>query len=110
VVLNNDNHSFLIPCTCTLELAKEGSREGSGDKFLANTDKDLQVGIISWGARILQANFYCVSDIFPGVYSWASEYYDWIVETVSTLSVDPSAYFNCGFSSPGMVAIMFSLQ
>lgn len=109
-MLSNDNHSFFIPCTCTLELAKEGSREGTGDQLLANTDNDLQVGIISCGARILQANFYCVSDIFPGVYSWVSEYYDWIVETVCTLSVDPSAYFNFGFSSPEMVAIMFSHQ
>lgn len=47
-MLSNDNHSFFIPCTCTLELAKEGSREGTGDQLLANTDNDLQVGIISW--------------------------------------------------------------
>lgn len=54
----------------------------------SNGDKDVQMGIVSWGLQ-------CGDEDFPGVYARVGEHYDWIAERVCELSDSPPSDFNC---------------
>jgi len=57
------------------------------DSTIASMGKDVQVGIVSFGAEMC--------GIYPGVYTRISSVYGWIKQRVCELSTDAPDYFRC---------------
>lgn len=80
--------------------ANEGKDSCSGDsggpllKLGTDPSEDIQVGIISWGPE-------CGGPI-PGIYHRLSYTYEWIRETVCTMSNAPPDSFHCDTLAPSV--------
>jgi secreted trypsin-like serine protease len=62
------------------------------DSSIASNDKDVQVGIVSFGSR--------TCGVYPGVYTRISSVYGWIKQRVCELSTDAPKYFRCMTDAP----------
>ncbi len=62
-----------------------------------DSQRDILVGIVSWG-------FACVHNSFPGVYGRVSNVYDWIRDNICASSRNTQDYFDCnvGEESPSI--------
>jgi len=65
------------------------------DPSVASRNKDVQVGIVSFGSKTCGQ--------YPGVYTRISSVYGWIRDGVCNLSTDAPIYFHCDKTGTGVV-------
>ncbi|KAL3798297.1 hypothetical protein HJC23_000211 [Cyclotella cryptica] len=70
------------------EDACQGDSGGGLFRLGSSFNEDVQLGIVSWGLQ-------CGDKDFPGVYARVGEHYDWISNTVCSISDEPPSYFGC---------------
>jgi len=90
---NNFNGEIYQDMLCAgSDSGKDACQGDSGGPLVmplpGNEDKDLLLGVVSWG-------FGCASEYFPGVYSRTSFDPDWLRHIVCQKSNDPPTYFDC---------------
>lgn len=81
---------------CAKKTNQDACQGDSGGPLVVkgSGNKDLQVGVVSWGIG-------CASRHFPGVYARISSEYNWIRKEVCARSRDPPDSFNCGGNGNG---------
>jgi len=94
-----DNYQGLISSDmlCAGDNGQDTCRGDSGGPLIldgVSPDKDIVVGIVSWG-------FGCALPAFPGVYSRVSYEVEWIKQTICYISDSPPVEYDCSlYSAP----------
>lgn len=68
--------------------------DSGGPLVIRNSQKTIQVGVVSWGIG-------CASEHFPGVYARISQVEGWIKKEVCKNGIDPPSYFGCDGGNSG---------
>mmetsp|Transcript_8962 Transcript_8962/g.21316 ORF Transcript_8962/g.21316 Transcript_8962/m.21316 type:complete len:1059 (-) Transcript_8962:2662-5838(-) len=93
-----DNYQGLISSDmlCAGDFGQDTCRGDSGGPLIVDggsPDKDIVVGIVSWG-------FGCALPAFPGIYSRVSHEVQWIKQTICYVSDSPPTEYDCSLYTP----------
>jgi len=94
----SDNYYGLISddMLCAGDFGQDSCQGDSGGPLIVDggsPDRDLVVGVVSWG-------FGCALPAFPGVYARVSHVVEWLKQNICYISDNPPAEYDCSIYAP----------